>query len=173
MKNKIIKRAAVVAMCLISAPFSVVASEIKAEFIDREGFAAGTAVMQEMEHGVVMTLEISLPNGVHALHIHESGECDPPDFKNAGGHYNPAGKEHGYANPEGFHAGDLPNLHVQGDTVKQEIFLPEYKIRGVPGLLGRALIIHDKPDDYQSNPTGHAGKRIACAAISESESYRY
>jgi len=42
---------------------------------------------------------------VHAIHIHEAVKCEAPDFKTAGGHFNPAGRKHGMQNPEAHHAG--------------------------------------------------------------------
>ena len=62
-----------------------------------------------------------MPAGVHAFHIHEKGAC-APDFKAAGGHFNPSGTGHGIGNPEGSHGGDMPNLHAAADgSVKAEV----------------------------------------------------
>jgi Cu-Zn family superoxide dismutase len=74
---------------------------------------AGQAKFTATKGGVQMSVTVTnLSPGVHAIHIHEAGKCDAPGFTTAGGHFNPANKQHGTQNPEGHHAGDLPNLTV-------------------------------------------------------------
>ncbi len=121
--------------------------------------------------GVRIKLNASqLPAGTHALHIHAVGKCDPPDFKTAGPHFNPAGKKHGTKNPEGAHAGDLPNFEVGKDgRAKVSLFASGVTLGAGPHSLfnpeGTALVIHEKPDDYVTDPAGDAGARIACGVI--------
>ena len=121
--------------------------------------------------GVRIKLNASqLPAGTHALHIHAVGKCDPPDFKTAGPHFNPTGKKHGRENPEGAHAGDLPNFEVGNDgRAKVSLFANHVTLDDGPNSLfhpeGTALVIHEKPDDYITDPTGNAGARIACGVI--------
>lgn len=110
--------------------------------------------------------------GEHAFHIHAVGSCEGTDFKSAGGHFNPHGKKHGKKNPEGAHAGDLPDLAVGPDgsgsleTLAAEVTLGE----GPNSLLdadGSALVIHAKPDDGVTDPAGNAGDRIACGVVAQ------
>ena len=103
------------------------------------------------------------------MHLHAVGKCEGPDFKSSGGHFNPHGHEHGKDNAKGFHAGDLPNLYVEPTGhIKAELFSSQLTLDGKDSLLdkdGSAIIIHAKLDDYSTDPTGGAGDRIACAAI--------
>lgn len=136
-----------------------------------EGKTMGTATFQQTGRGVRMMLDVSgLTPGEHGLHIHETGDCTPPDFKSAGGHFNPAGKEHGSKNPKGPHAGDLYNLAVTADgTARVTRVIPHVTLAaGENSLLkqvGTAVVIHAKPDDYKTNPAGDAGDRVACGVI--------
>jgi Cu-Zn family superoxide dismutase len=111
------------------------------------------------------------PAGVHAFHIHETGKCDAP-FTTAGGHFNPMKKQHGLENPMGTHAGDLPNIDIPAngaltfDAVARDVTLNA----GPNSLLdpdGAALVIHDKADDYKSDPAGNAGDRVICGVITK------
>ncbi len=111
-----------------------------------------------------------LPGGVRGFHIHDKGACSP-SFDAAGPHFDPAGHEHGALSPKGRHAGDLPNLHLpkRGEHVV-EIFahglsLSKEDAGSVLDADGSAFIVHEKPDDYSSQPTGDAGGRIACGVI--------
>lgn len=131
----------------------------------------GEATLTQTPQGVLIHLRLAnMKPGAHAFHIHEAGKCEPP-FESAGAHFNPAGKKHGVKNPNGRHAGDLPNLHVP-DTgaLTVEVLASNVNLRrGKKGLLdadGAALVIHEKADDYQSDPAGEAGGRIVCGAIS-------
>lgn len=131
--------------------------------VNPEGKTIGHVEITPTSHGVILSMEAHLPPGTHALHLHEKGSCEAPDFKSAGGHYNPGGSEHGWLNPQGFHAGDFPNIHVVADTFAVEIFIPWLSEKDFQEP--RAIVIHEKADDYRSQPAGAAGKRIACAVI--------
>lgn len=101
------------------------------------------------------------PIGPHGFHIHEVGRCevgDPNDpFLAAGGHWNPDNQ------PHGNHAGDLPVLFSNDGYAKMCFFTNRFRVSQV---IGRAIIIHQNPDDYRSQPAGNAGKRLACGIIS-------
>jgi Cu-Zn family superoxide dismutase len=146
----------------------------KADLIDARGNRVGTAVLTQMPAGVLIRLDVSgLQPGERAFHIHESGRCEPPGFESAGGHFNPAGKEHGFANPRGHHLGDLPNLVVAEDgTSRTEVLVQGAKLAdGDRALLrsgGTALVIHARADDYHTDPAGAAGDRLACGVIEKS-----
>jgi len=143
----------------------------RALILDPAGKEIGTAVLAEQKDGVVITLKVAgLTPGKHGFHIHETGTCDPPEFKLAGSHFNPYKKHHGAKSPQGSHAGDLPNLEVKEDgtaeitAVARQVTLG----KGPASLLkegGTALVIHGKPDDYVSDPAGNAGPRVACGEI--------
>ena len=143
----------------------------KSEIYNLEGEKVGNATLTETPHGVLIKAELwKLPPGTHAFHIHAVGKCEPPSFTTAGGHFNPFGKGHGIINPKGLHAGDLPNIHVGTDgkltfeVLASQVTLNEGK-NSIFDDDGSSLVIHEKPDDYKSDPAGEAGPRIACGVI--------
>lgn len=107
-----------------------------------------------------------LPAGVHGIHLHAVGRCDGPKFESAGAHWNPAGRQHGKDNPQGAHLGDLPNLTADADGKASASFAIAGDMADADGT---ALVIHAKPDDYKTDPSGNSGDRIACAVLATSE----
>ena len=149
------------------------AQSANAVLVDPDGKKIGNVALSQLAQGVRIFAEATdLPPGVHAFHIHETGECQPPEFTSAGGHYNPTGEQHGWDNPEGHHAGDLPNVHVRDDGVLAiEYFTDSVTLgEGDTTLFdddGSAIVMHEGADDYQTDPAGDAGSRIACGVISK------
>lgn len=139
---------------------------IDAKFHDGKGKAVGTASLRETPHGILIEVALDgVPEGPHALHLHDKGVCQAP-FESAGPHWNPKKRKHGFASPQGAHAGDLPNLHVPaGGALESEILAPNKKLAELIDGDGTALVIHAKADDHETDPAGAAGDRIACAAI--------
>ncbi|MBZ0156779.1 MAG: superoxide dismutase family protein [Alphaproteobacteria bacterium] len=145
----------------------------KAEMYNAQGEKIGTAYFTEAaegQEGVKIYLKISrIPKGSHGFHIHETGRCDSPDFKSAGGHFNPHGKKHGVNNPEGLHAGDLPNITVDQEEIAVTVVTKQVTLKEGKNSLfqpgGTSLIIHAGPDDEMTDPAGNSGARIACGVI--------
>jgi Cu-Zn family superoxide dismutase len=147
-------------------------NKLATSIVNSDGKGIGTAELTETKTGVKIRLMLSgLEPGKKAIHFHEVGKCVPPTFKSAGAHVNPAGKEHGFDNSKGYHAGDLPNLNVSKDgKVDLEIITPNVTLKkGLKNSLldedGSAIIIHEKEDDYVTDPSGNSGSRIACGII--------
>jgi Cu-Zn family superoxide dismutase len=139
---------------------------------DKTGQQVGFATLTEGPDGVrIEVTGAGLPPGPKGIHIHGVGKCDPPEFASAGAHFNPGGTKHGRLNPDGSHAGDLPNLVVTPvgaaglDVTTRAVTL---RVGGASSLLGPAgtsLVIHAQPDDERTDPTGNSGARIACGVI--------
>ncbi|MEA3082201.1 MAG: superoxide dismutase, Cu-Zn family [Sphingomonadales bacterium] len=135
--------------------------------IDSSGRQIGTVVAWQTSGGVSFRVSASgLPHGIHGIHVHPIGRCDPPDFASAGTHWNPTGRQHGLNNPQGPHAGDLPNVEVAANGVlNQTVVLPNATMAQLLDADGSAILIHAGADDYVSQPSGNSGPKIACAVI--------
>ena len=137
--------------------------EMKVTFISSTGQPAGTDTLKpDKKGGVVVKVELeNLPFGPHAIHLHQNADCTGPDFKAAGGHFNPTGKQHGFDNPMGHHAGDVNTTIQVGEDHKGSA---SFVLRDVtwmqdqPNSLfangGTSLVVHEKADDQKTDPSG-------------------
>ena len=127
------------------------------------------------QNGDQITLTIQIQNaspGVHAVHIHESGDCSAPDGTSAGGHWNPTGVAHGKWREGEFHLGDIGNITVGEDgtgSIELTTDLWEIGTGSDVDIVGRGIIVHAGADDFTSQPSGNAGARIGCGAIALAE----
>jgi Cu-Zn family superoxide dismutase len=136
---------------------------------DLAGRGVGTVSFADSPAGIIIVGDVTgLGLGAHGIHIHETGKCESP-FTSAGGHFNPAAHKHGYKNPAGAHAGDLPNINTPAaGHLHFEFLLANATLKGKGGILdgdGAAIVIHGAGDDYMTDPSGDSGGRIACGVI--------
>lgn len=147
-----------------------------AQLVNPEGQKVGVATLTQAQDVLTLVVHVrGLAPGLHALHLHSVGKAEPPDFKSAGPHFNPYSKQHGVKNPQGPHAGDLPNLLVGADSVGTAVVKASLVTlgQGINSLFdadGSAVVIHEKADDDNvqadsTNTAGNAGKRLACGVI--------
>lgn len=146
--------------------------------VDSSGSPIGTVQLAQTASGVAMTVSVTstsaLKPGDHGIHFHSVGRCDGPDFVSAGAHFNPMSKQHGLQNPNGPHAGDLPNFTVGPSTANGSGYTftattPMISLSPGPTSIfdadGTTLVIHANADDERTDPTGNSGGRVACAVL--------
>jgi len=128
-----------------------------------------TGTAEFMLHGGELMITVNVkgaPPGVHAVHIHEKGDCSAPDATSAGGHFNPGGHQHGAPDAKEHHAGDLGNMTVAADgSGSVMVHSDQLTLEGPNSVIGHAIIVHEKSDDFVTQPTGNAGGRIGCGVI--------
>ena len=166
--------AAAALLCAACATTAMNAATATAVLQTPTGAPAGVANLEQTAAGVRVRIDVvGLEPGVHGVHVHATGRCDgstETPFASAGGHFNPAGREHGLDNPRGPHAGDLPNMTVAADgTGTLEVTTERFTIdAGEPTLFdadGAAIVVHATADDLVSDPAGDAGARVACGVL--------
>jgi superoxide dismutase, Cu-Zn family len=153
------------------ATASAATKPVTVQLKDAKGQSVGTAVISEVKGGGGVSIKLNvmnLPAGDHALHIHQNPACEAP-FTTAGPHFNPDHKQHGLDNPQGPHAGDMPNFTVDASGKSKKVINdPRVNMDDNDhSIFGHALVIHAKADDLKTDPSGNAGDRIACGVISK------
>lgn len=157
-----------------------------AQVEDASGHSLGEVVFRQVAEGVEVEGDLNnVPGGagMHGVHLHEVGACDPPDFMTAGSHYNPTQMQHGVNNPNGPHVGDVVNLDdpnagsnvevtAEGNAHLHGLAMQASVGPGPQSLLdedGAALVIHAGMDDNVSDPAGNSGARVACGVLAVGE----
>ncbi|WP_159951278.1 superoxide dismutase family protein [Polaribacter septentrionalilitoris] len=169
--KKIHKTLALLFLCTIIISCSSDSKTAVAQLESKSGSTVfGTVTFTEQNGKVLLKAEIKgLTPGEHAIHIHEKGDCSSTDGKSAGGHWNPSNDPHGKWKHGEFHSGDIGNLITDANgnaTLEKE---SDFWCIGCEdeqkNIIGHAIIVHASADDFTSQPSGAAGKRVACGEI--------
>lgn len=156
-------------LALLALP-AAAQSTVNVDMVNAEGETIGSLELTDTANGVLIEGELEgLPPGTHGFHLHETGACEAP-FESAGSHFNPEDTKHGFLAQGGPHAGDMPNFTVGEDgTAQISVFNSMVRLEeGGAALIdddGAAVMVHSGEDDYQTDPGGDAGDRIACGVV--------
>ena len=162
------KTAAMIAVLAAGPAMAAENATMSADIANSEGEPRGTIEATETPSGMMhVTIELmDVAEGTYGAHLHETGLCEGPDFKSAGGHLAKEGEEHGVLSENGPHVGDMPNIHVpENGAITVEYFVPELDADLIGDADGTAFMLHAKADDLKSQPSGDAGDRMACAVL--------
>lgn len=143
------------------------AADATATLETADGEPVGTVRIDSTAAGLRFAVDVrGLDAGEHGFHVHETGTCEAPDFTSAGGHLNPDDRQHGFDVEGGPHQGDFRNLEVGDDGAsRQELTSDRLRLSGLLDDDGAAIVVHAAPDDYESQPAGDSGDRVACGVI--------
>jgi Cu-Zn family superoxide dismutase len=158
--------AAVVVACATAPPPRVAAMAMLAPTAGNR--TAGSVTFTPNGDRVRVLAKVTgLTPGSHGFHIHEKGDCSAPDATSAGGHFNPTNKRHGNPATGEHHGGDMPMLEADASgNAMLDVTLDTVTFgEGANGILGRSVVVHKDPDDFQTQPAGNSGARVACAVI--------
>lgn len=160
--------AGIAALAGCATPIDAPSNAVSVPLLGGTGQAIGTVRMWETPGAVSFRVEGNgLSVGRRGLHVHAVGRCDAPAFTTAGAHWNPTSAKHGLSNPQGPHAGDLPNVPVAANgTLRETVVLSGASLAALRDADGSALVLHAREDDNVTDPSGNSGDRIACAVIS-------
>jgi Cu-Zn family superoxide dismutase len=151
-----------------TAPAPAVAAVAIATLTSADGVNHGTITFTQNGDQTRVVADVTgVPAGLHGIHVHETGDCTPPDFKSAGGHFNPTGAIHGAPTDPEHHAGDLGNIDV-GEDGTGHLDLNSNMLAvddGPNSVIGKSVILHAGEDDFVSQPSGASGDRWACGVI--------
>lgn len=127
----------------------------------------GIVNFEKIHSAVKITAKLKgLTPGEHGFHIHQSGDCSCADAECAGDHYNPTSLPHGSPDDKKRHIGDLGNITADQDgNATYSRFDKQIKLDGPHSIIGRSVLVHAHKDDFVSQPSGNAGKRIGCGVI--------
>ena len=150
-----------------TAESSAVSEVASANLVRANGSAVGVATLSQRSDGLWLNIAADAPGrGTYGMHVHAVGRCDGPEFTTAGPHLNPAMKQHGRDNPMGAHSGDMPNVTANAaGRLVIETKLTGAMFAQVLDADGASVVIHEKPDDYKTDPSGNSGKRLICGVF--------
>jgi len=127
----------------------------------------GVVTFEKVDKGIHVVANLTgLTPGKHGFHIHEFGDISSVDGSSAGGHFNPTGMPHSMPMSEKRHAGDMGNIDAdEKGNAHLDYIDPVMNLNGKYSIIGHAVIIHEKEDDFKTQPTGNAGPRVGHGVI--------
>ena len=176
-------RSAIALVLLVGVCLALAGCDSDDESLQQEAIAAirpttdndtvtGEAVFTQDGTDIMLTVDIEGASpGLHAVHIHETGDCSDSGAS-AGGHWNPTGEDHGRWGGDSFHLGDLGNIPVGSDGtgyIERTTDLWDIGTGSARDVVGKAIVVHEREDDFTSQPSGNAGGRIGCGVIERAE----
>ena len=163
---------ATLSMLVCSALFAVSCTTTKSYVVNSKSGTNTQGTAQFTQSGKTVTMDLNvykLTPGIHAVHIHEKGDCSAADGSSAGGHWNPTAEKHGKWEHGEFHMGDIGNLVADKDGTARLVFKTDnWRMGGndaTKNIMGKSIIIHADADDFHTQPTGNAGGRVGCIEI--------
>lgn len=140
----------------------------EAKLFDASGSEAGHVILSAKGDALAGVVNVTgQAAGAHGMHIHAVAKCEGPAFASAGGHLNPDGRQHGLENPMGAHQGDLPELIVGADGKGHVTFSGHTSLAALFDADGASFVVHAKPDDNRTDPSGNSGARILCGVLTQ------
>jgi Cu-Zn family superoxide dismutase len=162
-ENTVAGSTATTAPAAPQGPTSAQATLIAAKKQKVKGSVHFTQVGDKVKVEATLT---GLKPGPHGFHIHEKGDCSAKDFASAGGHFNPTQVPHGGVDAAEHHAGDMGNIVAdKKGKATYTAELSNMQLGGEYSIVGKAIVIHEKADDFKTQPSGDSGSRIACGVI--------
>lgn len=152
---------------VVACTMPAMAQEISATLHDLNKKDVGTVRVTQAAEGSLVRVELNdISEGWHGIHFHEKGLCNADQkFADAGAHAAVTGETHGAHSDHAAHAGDLPNVYVGKDGIGKAEFLTRTTTAFLIDADGSSFMVHAKPDDYKTQPSGDSGDRIACGVL--------
>jgi len=169
MKTQIISVGMLCALTVFAQEPETIKATAKLESKSGSNVTGTVTFIQRRDLTEVLVDIENLKPGKHGFHIHEKGDCSAPDASSAGGHFNPTHQHHGGPSTAERHSGDLGNIEApaSGKVHWESEF--KMNLKGPDSIIGKSVVVHEKEDDFKTDPAGNSGARIACGVITASD----
>ena len=169
MKTQIISVGMLCALTVFAQEPEIIKATAKLEPKSGSNVTGTVTFVQRRDLTEVLVDIENLKPGKHGFHIHEKGDCSAPDASSAGGHFNPTHQHHGGPSTAERHSGDLGNIEApaSGKVHWESEF--KMNLKGPDSIIGKSVVVHEKEDDFKTDPAGNSGARIACGVITASD----
>ena len=140
---------------------------------DKSSTISGEVSFEQENENSPVNIQIKVygAKSIHGFHIHEIGSIEDGCIS-AGKHYNPLNKNHGGADTDERHMGDLGTIETKdGNSIVHKFTNDKVSLFGEYSILGRTCVVHALEDDLgeggneESFKTGNSGSRLACGIV--------